>query len=318
MAGFLAKTKPFGSNIIKGLDDYSEEIRELHSGQLTKQEILIGWKDLDNLLGGLRPNELTALTGETGSGKTTFSVNLAYRLSKDSHPALVASFEMKPVPIIKKMLQMEMGRPFQELSRRELDEGLKSLSSLPIHFVNVYGEIGLRELRDAVYYARRRFGIEFVVLDHLHFFLKFSADHERQAIDEAIKEIKAWAMELGIHILLIVHPTKIETENRPIRLNDLRGSASLKQVPDNILSLWRTRGHDDLKTPQSEIVLFVLKVRDDAGDEGKAILTFDKRSQRYKDSGPEDAPSVEGKRLPGSSPSSRRPAGRDWVGGYDS
>ena len=57
-----------------------------------------GWTEFDNLLGGLRPNELTILTGETGSGKTTWAVNLGYRLSKDNHPVLIASFEMKPVP----------------------------------------------------------------------------------------------------------------------------------------------------------------------------------------------------------------------------
>lgn len=317
MAEILAKAKPFGSKIIKGPDAYSDEIKELHSGRLAKQEILIGWKDLDDLLGGLRPNELTVLTGETGSGKTTFSVNFGYRLSKNAHPVLIASFEMKPVPIIKKMLQMKMGRPFKELSRRELDEGLKALSSLPIHFVDIYGEIGLRELKDAVYYARRRFGIEFVVLDHLHFFLRYSPDHERHVIDAAIKDIKAWAMELGIHIFLIVHPTKIETENRPIRLNDLRGSASLKQVPDNVLSLWRTRGQDELKTPQSEIILFVLKVRDDLGDEGKVILTFDKRSQSYEDSEPGLARPAEGRRSPASSPSFRSHQGRDWQGEHE-
>jgi twinkle protein len=216
------------------------------------------------------------------------------------------------------MVQMETGYPFKDLSRGDLEIALKAISSLPVYFVDVFGEIGIKELRDAIYYGRRRFGIEFVILDHLHFFLKYSADHERQAIDSALRDIKGWAMELGVHVFLIVHPTKIETENRPIRMNDLKGSSGLKQVPDNIVSIWRPRGQDDKTKPQDEVILYILKVRDDSGDEGKVILTFDKRSQSYSDSGPEGATSVQGKRIPASSPRSWKPTGRDLAVGNDS
>lgn len=235
------------------------------------------------------------------------------------HPVLIASFEMKPGPILRKMVQMETGAHFQDLPRQRLEEALERISSLPIYFIDCYGEIGLEELKGAIYYARRRYGIEFVILDHLHFFLKYSGDHERQAIDQAIRDIKAWAMELGIHILLIVHPTKLTYDNKVVHLNDLKGSSGLKQIPDNVLSIWRPRGEDNGKSPTGEIVLHVLKCRDDSGDEGKVILTFDKRSQSYSEPGSEGATSAERERTPGTFPSSSRnaPAGRDWQSAYD-
>ena len=40
--------------------------------------------ELDDLLGGLRPNELTVLTGETASGKTTWAANLGFDLQRQS------------------------------------------------------------------------------------------------------------------------------------------------------------------------------------------------------------------------------------------
>jgi replicative DNA helicase len=194
---------------------------------------------------------------------------------------------------------------------------LIKVSSIPIFFLDQYGETGLSQLREAIFYAKRCCKVKLVVLDHLHFFLKYSGDHERAAIDQALRDIKLWAMELGIHIILIVHPTKIETENRPIRLNDLKGSSGLKQIPDNVLSIWRPRNSDDLKHPQNEVILEVLKCRDDSGDEGKVILNFDKRSQSYSDSGPGLARPAEGRK--GSRPSSpsSRPPERDWQSGYD-
>lgn len=300
-------------SILKKPSDFRESLLDpQHS-----RSIQTGINSLDSIMGGLRPNELTVGTGETGSGKTTFmAAFLPYILAQKGYPVLIASFEMKPEAIQRKLVQMTIGRPFTELNYSEKEKGIEYIESLPINFVDVYGQVGLRELRGAVFKARKQFDVNLVVLDHLHFFLKYTADHERQAIDAALVEIKSWAMTLGLHIILIVHPTKIETENRPIRMNDLRGSASLKQVPDNILSIWRPRG-EDFKKPQNEIILEVLKVRDDAGDEGKVILTFDKRSQSYSDSGPDLARSAEGRKGSGLSSPSSRPPERHWLNGYD-
>jgi twinkle protein len=317
MAGILATAKPFQSNIIKGPETFSNEIWDLYNGQSISEGILTGWRTFDDLLGGLRPNELTVLTGETASGKTTLAANLSYKLSEKQHPVLIASFEMKPIPIIKKMIQMGQGRPFRDLPKNEIEAALQYISTLPLHFINIYGEIGTNELKNAIYYGKRQHGIEFVILDHLHFFLRYSGDQERQAIDQALRDIKSWAMDLGIHVILIVHPTKLTYDNKVVHLNDLKGSSGLKQIPDNVLSIWRPRDGNDLKNPQNEIVLYILKVRDDSGDEGKVILTFDKRSQSYEDSGPGFARPAEGRKGSGLSSPSSRPPERDWQSGYD-
>jgi len=315
----LATAKPFQSNIIKGPEAFSNEIWDLYNGQSISEGILTGWRSFDDLLGGLRPNELTVLTGETASGKTTLAANLSYKLSEKQHPVLIASFEMKPIPIIKKMIQMGQGRPFRDLPKNEIEAALQYISTLPLYFIDVYGEIGTNELKDAIYYGKRRYGIEFVILDHLHFFLRYSGDQERQAIDQALRDIKSWAMDLGIHVILIVHPTKLTYDNKVFHLNDLKGSSGLKQIPDNVLSIWRPRDGNDLKNPQNEIVLYILKVRDDSGDEGKIILNFDKRSQSYTDSRPGFARPAEGKASPElPSPSPRSFSGKDWHNGYDS
>jgi len=318
VAEILSEAKPFESNIIKGPEAFSNEIWDLYNGQSISEGIQTGWKIFDDLFGGLRLNELTVLTGETASGKTTLAANLGYRLLEKNHPVLIASFEMKPISIIKKMIQMGQGRPFRDLPKNEIEATLQHISTLPLHFIDVYGEIGIKELKDSIYYAKRRHSIELVILDHLHFFLRYSGDQERQAIDQALRDIKSWAMDLGIHIILIVHPTKLTYDNKVVHLNDLKGSSGLKQIPDNVLSIWRSRDGNDLKNPQNEIVLYILKVRDDSGDEGKVILTFDKRSQSYEDSGPGFARPAEGRKSSGPSSPSSRPPERHWQNGYDS
>ena len=314
----IAQAKPFESKLIKSPESYFDQIRELHSGKSQSKGIRTEWNNFDCRLGGIRPNEVTVFTGETGSGKTTMATNLGFKLACGNHPVLIASFEMKPIPILRKMIQMETGFPLSELRKDRLEQALSRISTLPIYFVDQYGEIGLEELKGAIYYAKRRHGIEFAVLDNLHVFLKYSGDHERQAIDQALKDIKSWAMDLGIHVLLVVHPTKLTYDNKVVHLNDLKGSSSLKQIPDNVLSIWRPRGEDDSKSPTSEIVLYILKVRDDSGDEGKVILTFDKRSQSYGEPGPGTIEPSNGERSPTPSSSrSRTPSGSEWQSAYD-
>lgn len=276
----LGEAKPFVSNTVKGAEAFQDEILDLYRGRSTSRGILTGWGDFDSLQGGLRIDELSVLTGETSAGKTTWAANLSYKLTKKGYPVLIASFEMKPLTILKKMVQMESGRPFLELHESDVKGAFQSISDRPLYFIDVYGELGMRELKDAVYYAKRKHGIEVVVLDHLHFFLKYNSDQERQAIDQALRDMKKWAMELGIHLILIVHPTKLTYDGQVVHLNDLKGSSGLKQIPDNVFSIWRSKDNDSGE-PRNGVVLHILKCRDDAGDEGKVPLTFDKKSQSY-------------------------------------
>lgn len=313
ISDIVAMAKPFDFKIIKAIESYSDELRDHLDKKSWHRGIQTKWKALNDHFGGIRPHELTILTGETGAGKSTFAANLGYLLAKGNYPVLIASFEMKPVPMIKKMLSMETGIPFNDLDKKRFEAGLTRISRLPIHFVDVYGEISMDQLKDAVYYARRRFGIQVVILDNLHFFLKYSGDQERQAIDQTLRNMKAWAMELGIHILLIVHPTKLTYDGKVVHLNDLKGSSGLKQLPDNVLSIWRPPPEEKKK----EVVIHILKIRDDAGKTGQVILTFDKRSQSYSEPGPEGATSAEGEGIPDPSPRPRNPAGRDWQSAYE-
>jgi twinkle protein len=81
MAQILAQAKRFESPLVKTLDNFFDEIRELHNGNSESKGLPTGWQDFDNLLQGIRPTELTILTGETASGKSTWASNLAYRLA---------------------------------------------------------------------------------------------------------------------------------------------------------------------------------------------------------------------------------------------
>jgi replicative DNA helicase len=62
----------------------------------------------------------------------------------------------------------------------------------------------------------------------------------------------------------------------------LKGSSGLKQIPDNVISIWRDMKNQDQDSIENEILVYVLKCRDDSGNTGEVILNFNKRSQSYK------------------------------------
>jgi len=101
-----------------GLSDfYKTAFREkmetvIHASEISIDEIFsatpegktTGFVDLDEILGGLRSHELTVVTGDTGSGKTTFAANLALNVAERTNTGVwITSQEMRPAKVLEKM-----------------------------------------------------------------------------------------------------------------------------------------------------------------------------------------------------------------------
>jgi len=149
MAEILAKAKPFGSKLVKGPDAFFDDVLKLYEAG-NARGIVTGLTTLDDRLGGFRPNELSILTGETASGKTTFAAHLGFRFAKTGYPVLIASFEMKPPTILRKMVQMEAGHSFYPFSRDSFSPYFTYIYALPDYLVDAYGEMGLDKLKDSI------------------------------------------------------------------------------------------------------------------------------------------------------------------------
>lgn len=281
----LANAEAFGFRDVKHVRDLIPELlRERERGWRGEST---GLRDLDDLLGGWRPDEVTVLTGDSGSGKSTLAAYLAYLRASALAPAavLVCSFEMSALAIVRKLLAMESGQGGQAPER---------LGQRPIWLLDLHGEVALPVLRDSVYFAVRSRRCQMVVLDHLHFFLGSpQPEAERSAIGAAMRAVKQWARDLQVPIVLVAHPGKAEHENAIVTPNTLRGSSEIKQLADNILSIWRERPGGEMpgKVRQhlpaevagnpKRVALFAHKIRSELGREGALALDFDLATQSY-------------------------------------
>ncbi len=106
---------------------------------------------------------------------------------------------------------------------------LDRLDALPIWVFTRYGGCDTEALRNTLLYAHRRLDVELVVLDHLHMAIEDTKE-ERQAIDVMMKMLAQVAVETGMHVIIVAHPSKVgsiqdkDRDNRIIQLGDLKGS----------------------------------------------------------------------------------------------
>jgi KaiC/GvpD/RAD55 family RecA-like ATPase len=232
---------------------------------------------LDALLGGWRKGELTIMGGGSGVGKSTLAAFLSLLQASDQKPVLYASFEVLAKTMLKKWLIMLGGSGLESMTRSEYVNARKKIASRPLYLADTYGMASIDDVRKCVYDTVTRYKAEFVVVDHLgHLSSNSSTERKVSADGEIVRELKRWALDLRIHLLVLAHLRKPGVDKRPATtMEDLRGSSEIYQTADNVILLDRRREGTDL-------TVRLVKVRSDSGFEGKLSLAFDPGSLRYE------------------------------------
>lgn len=207
---------------------------------------------LNEIMGGVRINEMTVLTGHTGRGKSTFALNVALWAEQSGMCSMILSFENTLNNILRKLIEIQSGESLFYIdrmmgetrsSRSELwiDEQINKLNERALYFLNRekggQGYCDLQKLLDTMAYANKFYDVNFFLIDHLHYFLKLSAERNAvYVIDEAVRALAKAAENMESHILLIVHPHMVhDKDGRLVRLglNSLRGSQAIAQESSN-------------------------------------------------------------------------------------
>lgn len=299
--GSFLQAVEYGESAVKPASAYCDDLREMLSKGTPKGRST-GWITLDSVLGGIRPGELTVVTGDTGSGKSTFTTVLARNQMLQGVPCLIAPFEQKPHELVGKMTSMEASRSVYDLGPVDREHALAKVVDYPLFFIDRHGPTPLGEIKDAIYVAVQQYGVRFIVLDHLHFFLDCKPEEERACIDAAMRAMAVWVQDLDVHIALVVHPAKLGKDRlgvvRKATLDDLKGSSEIKKMAWNGLRVYRDR-RDAFGSRQDDVEIAVLKCRSPAGGEGAVRLSFQAGAELYHE-GAHSLPTTSG---PYSSPS---------------
>jgi hypothetical protein len=292
---FQASERIVGKVWLRG-DDLKEPLEKFLRVHGELRGIPTGFPILDKIWGGVRYNEWSVVTGDTGSGKSIWTSQIALNLAQAGVPSAIASFELRMSDIAMRSVTQIAKQSVYNIRNDSLALGaaLENLAQTPIYFLDLYGEIALSDLKQILAFGVAKFGVRFIVLDHLHYFLPGLDDkNEKTIIDTACRTFTQWVAEWGIHIVVVVHPKKFGPSqfNPAFRRVDgdmLRGSSGIKQEAFNIISLYRARGYEKGKAAEgietegaAEITIF--KCRSPLGKEGVIWFKYDTESLLYTD-----------------------------------
>lgn len=258
----------------RSMTDVREEVKADLINSSTRQLGLAQWKrfaPLNKYLLGLRPGELTVLTGGTGFGKTTFLCEYALDLFTQGVRTLFCSFEMPEEKILKWMLVQYAGVPLYRVEYSSaidmwLDKFERTKGPLTIMKTDEFREKSINQIASAIRSQVVNSGCQHVVIDNLQFLVNQSTMGDDQSSslerfhmqDRFVGHMRALATQYGVHVTMVVHPRKTDGDT-DLDIQHFGGSARVTQEADNVIALQRRR--DERDRGKFRKFLYILKNR---------------------------------------------------------
>jgi hypothetical protein len=242
-----------------------------------------GSSRLDRIMGGWRPG-LFVVTGDTGSGKTSFTAWALREQALRGVPSLGTCFEQSPEELSEKFLRMQVGGDFTKVDQPTRFAAWDALDAMPapVHFVDHYGRIPKAALLDAIRYAVRRLGVRFVVLDHVGY-VDLGEEENDSSITRFMIELATLGKNEEVCIAAICHPNRMNVaQQRRVTMKDLKGSSGIEQNAHAVLVIERGKIGGKQTTPFT--TAYLDKVRSEFGMPGSScVLAYDPLATTYAD-----------------------------------
>lgn len=281
----------------QGFVDMPEMVREYvdeltyvyeHKGSFTGVET--GYRDIDNVLGGLQPSDLILLGGRPGSGKTSLGLCMAYNAALRGSKVAIFSLEMGRRQLTRRLFSMASKVDLQRLrtgwiNDEEWDtiiQKASDLSQLPIRVNDTAANpiVSMRSQLRRV--AQQMGGLDLVVVDYLGLIGSdgdSDSENRVQEVSKISRGLKLLAREFDVPVLALSQLSRqVESRQnkRPI-LSDLRESGSLEQDADVVMFLYREDYYAEQEkredyTPTNEAEVSIAKHRN--GPVGGVNLYF--------------------------------------------
>lgn len=230
-----------------------------------------GIKKLDYVTQGLRRGDLTVIGGRPSMGKSALAENIARKVAKDGYTVRYQSYEMIARDLLLRAAAAECEIEYSNLRRMRLAQDEWARFS---PFAAEYGKLNLNvdttdlnidEICAECRLLKQSHGLDMLVIDHLHLMPMQDSKNAVKEYDEISAKLKRLAMELDIHVILLVQlnrNSEHRTDKRPT-MADIRESGGIEQNANLIIFPYRLAYHDKTANP-TQAELIIAKNRDGA------------------------------------------------------
>ena len=197
---------------------------------------------------GIRPSSMITVIAGTGVGKSTLMKELIVHLHDQGLGLGLFLLEENHIVAMQSVIGVRLSRnifndspPTKEEIEAEAAEAFDE-SKPPIFVFGKFGSPTLELIKHNIRFMAAS-GASVIVLDHLSLVVSGSnALDERRLIDQIMTELRVLVQELEITLIAVNHRRKAERGDyedgtAPVTLSSIRGSNSISQLSDTIISL---------------------------------------------------------------------------------
>jgi len=238
---------------------------------------------LNRMLKGLRPQELTVVSGNSGSGKSTLINQFIISLYQAGHKSCLASLEMPPEAYLTWLVQQQSFNG--NLEDSDIERTLNGMRDF-FKIVDVDSELTPSALLDYWEFAAKKYGVKFFFLDSL-MRINLEGRNEYAEQKKFVSDLLTFSKKHKCHIIMVAHPRKGETDQKTPGKVDIAGTANITNLAHNVIMLWRNSPEAKKQAEQkgkilSDAVLYLKKNRI-YGLEGIVPLSFDYNRKLYEE-----------------------------------
>ncbi|WP_061961259.1 replicative DNA helicase [Demequina flava] len=254
-----------------------------------------GFRDLDELTGGLQAGQMVVIAARPAVGKSTLGLDIARSASiHHNRASVIFSLEMGREEITKRMLAAEASVKLSKLTKgpmgpsdwERLAQTAASLAKAPL-FIDDSPNMTLMEIRAKCRRLKQQHNLGLVVLDYLQLMSSGrKVESRQQEVSEFSRALKLLAKEIEVPVIAISQlnrGSEQRTEKKPM-LSDMRESGAIEQDADIVILLHREDVYDRDNRP-GEADFIVAKHR--AGPTDTIAVAFKKDYAHFTDMAPD-------------------------------
>ena len=236
---------------VRIVSDWLDEITENYINPPINDNAKMPWtKTQDDF--NFRLGEVTLYAGGNGGGKSLITGQIALHLIKQKRKCVIASFEMKPTSTIHRMLRQFAGEFIDDPLTNDREKYIKGLTQRFNQFAGehlyIYDQQGSTTPNQTIAMARYcavELCIEHIFIDSLMKVCNAEDNFNEQKY--FVDELTALARDHNVHIHLIHHIRKLQSEEVQPGKYDIKGSGAITDQVDNVFLMWRNKQKENRK-----------------------------------------------------------------------
>lgn len=278
----IADAKPLDPKELKSAKDFEEDVIKAMTGEDESDHGLnFPWSKTHFKI-GISPGELSVWTGINGHGKSLLLGYVMLHAIRQGAKVCIFSGEMNPKRTLIRMVRQTVGTETPTVPAIH-----KAFDFMNDHLwlFDRTGSTTPQQLIDVFTYAHRRYGVNQFVIDSL---MKCGIDDDdyvgQKRFMDALCDFKH---QHNVHVHLVAHPRKSESEYQTAGKMDVKGSSSIADLADNMYSVWRNKKKEenpDEKADEPDTIFRSIKQRDTDRWEGSLALWFKPGGLQFVDS----------------------------------